>query len=520
MAFAKWMLTVSSEKLDKLRSGNGIAIAVGLYLLGNVCSFFLSGMSIAFLLTGAGFFLFVFALFSQKEMSQNGPVVWAGRRSYGIYLFHHPVILFLVPSTLAFYATGKILFYLLTTLVISIIVALVMETATNQILCIHRRWSATGGFAGAVIRWVAGLAIILGLVFAAEAYIRKVDPQEVLGWGERPSLEPHPTYGFRLKPNIKIRLRWQSYDYSVEANALGFPGPLYDEKKQDSVYRIMVTGDAFESAEGVDTPEAWPRLLENILNTGHGVETQVLNFSITGWGPNQYAAVINDYAPKYTPDMIIVGFFVNEFFDVKLDGHKFQQRVGFQQPSQTGIVSYLKLSHLRAWTKINIVDYLREQIREEPDSWGYFYGCLRSFERKNHTSMVNGAVLIEDRLKSIIQTAQEIQAELLIVLVPSAVQVCSPATLKYFPKSIDLSDSDRFDMDQPQRLAKNLFEKLNIPFMDLRGPLQKVKHKVTYQRKNMHWTKFGHQVVAQYVAQYITDHRFPGSSKLIESMPR
>ena len=149
MAFAKWMLTVSSEKLDKLRSGNGIAIAVGVYLLGNVCSFFLSGMSIAFLLTGAGFFLFVFALFSQKEMSQNGPVVWAGRRSYGIYLFHHPVIRLLVPSTLAFDATGKILIYLATTLTISIIVSLVMETVTNYVLTISKRWAQNRGLTGA-----------------------------------------------------------------------------------------------------------------------------------------------------------------------------------------------------------------------------------------------------------------------------------------------------------------------------------------------------------------------------------
>jgi peptidoglycan/LPS O-acetylase OafA/YrhL len=149
MAFAKWMVTVSSDKLDKLRSGNGIAIAVGLYLLGNVCSFFLSGMSIAFLLTGAGFFLFVFALFSQKEMSQNGPVVWAGRHSYGIYLFHHPVILLLVPSTLAFDATGKILMYLATTLTISILVTLAMETATNYVIGIHRRWAKNRELTGA-----------------------------------------------------------------------------------------------------------------------------------------------------------------------------------------------------------------------------------------------------------------------------------------------------------------------------------------------------------------------------------
>ena len=55
---------------------------------------------------------------------------------------------------------------------------------------------------------------------------------------------------------------------------------------------------------------------KRLILTGRSLQAQVLNFSITGWGPNQYASVIADYAPKYNPDIIIIGFFVNEFFDV------------------------------------------------------------------------------------------------------------------------------------------------------------------------------------------------------------
>lgn len=506
MAFAKWLATAGSKELERLKRPVGVASIIGLYLLGNICSFFLLGMSVAFLLTGAGFFLFIFALFSQKDLKQNGLVAWAGRRSYAIYLFHHPVILFLVPKNLAFEATGKILTYLITIWAISIIVGLVLETATNHVFGIHRRWIANRGLVGTAVRWMTVLAIISCLAIGAEAFIRKVDPQEVLGWGERPSLEPHATYGYRLKPNKITRLRWLSYDYTVEANALGFPGPLYNEKKPDSVYRIMVTGDAFESAEGVDTPDAWPRLLEKKLNSERGIEAQVLNFSITGWGPNQYASTITDYAPKFNPDIIIVGFFVNEFFDVKTNNNKFRNSIGFQKPSQSSAKSYIRLPHLRAWIKINIEDYLKELIRNKPNPSGYFFGYFRPLERKNYRSMAANAVLIEEQFKTIVQTAQAIQARLLVVLVPSAVQVCSPATLKYYPKSLDLSDSDRFDLNQPQRLAKKLCKKLDIPFIDLRDPLHKVADMAPYQPKNMHWTELGHDVVAQHVAQHLYEN--------------
>lgn len=503
MAFAKWLSTASSDKLDKLKSRMGVAGIIGIYVLGNICSFFLLGMSIAFLMTGAGFFLLIFVLFSQKGLKNGGPVAWAGRHSYPIYLFHHPVILFLVPSTLALGSTGKILFYLIATLAISIILALILEAATDFLIGLIKRRAAAHGFLGAGLFGVALIAMMASLAIGAETFIRVVDPQEVMGWGERPSLEPHERYGYRLKPNKISRLRWLSYDYTVEANALGFPGPLYTEKKPDRVYRIMVTGDAFESAEGVDTRDAWPRLLEKKLNTDYSIDVQVLNFSITGWGPNQYASVIKDYAPKFRPDIIIVGFFVNEFFDVKISNKDFQDSIGFQKSSQSSAESYMLLSHLRSWIKINIVDYLKELIRKEPNPSGYFFGYFKAFERKSQQSMAANAVLIEERLKAIVQTAQAIEARLLIVLVPSAVQVCNPTQLKYFPKGLDLSDSDKFDLNQPQRLARNMCEKLNLPYIDLRDPLCKVAKMGPYQPKNMHWTEVGHDAVARYVAKYL-----------------
>jgi len=115
--------------------------------------------------------------------------------------------------------------------------------------------------------------------------VRRLDPQEVLGWGERPSLQPDPRYGYKLIPGQTTRLRWLSYDYVVQANELGFPGPLYPTERTPGTLRIIVTGDAYESAEGVDTGESWPRLLERRLRE-RGVQAEVLNFSITGWlGP-------------------------------------------------------------------------------------------------------------------------------------------------------------------------------------------------------------------------------------------
>jgi peptidoglycan/LPS O-acetylase OafA/YrhL len=517
MAFAKWLHNASKEKTMRLKSPMGLTGIFGIYLLGNICSFTLAGMSVAFLFTGAGFFMLIWVLFEKREARWTVPISWTGRRSYALYLFHHPVILFLIPASLAADATGKIAFYLTVSAAISITGAVVLEYITKHVVTTHQRWNQSVGFGAAAARWafIAGLVIVLPIAF--EATVRIVDPQEVLGWGERSSLKPDDIYGYRLKPNTTTRLRWLSYDYTVKANALGFPGKLYDKQKPEDVYRIMVTGDAFESAEGVDTNDAWPRLLEKQLARETANAIQVLNFSITGWGPNQYASVIANYAPEYEPDLIIVGFFVNDFFDTEMDGAQFQRFVGFQNASPSSVKSYIRLVHLRRWIHSRLIIPLKSFIYNKPNSRGYFFGYFGALERKKLPLMTADAQLVEDRFSRIKHTAQELKSRLLIVLVPCAVQVCGSDTLKYYPKRIDLQDSDRFDLDQPQRLAIQLCEKLSIPYTDLREPLRRVAAKAPYQPRNMHWTKVGHQVVAQYITEYLLNYRYLTANKSINT---
>jgi hypothetical protein len=169
------------------------------------------------------------------------------------------------------------------------------------------------GVAGglAVVRSVLALVLV-----AAELTVRHEAPREVWGWGERPSLEPDATFGWRLRPSTRTRLRWLDYDYVVRANTLGFPGPNRPEERAPGMLRVLVTGDAFSSAEGVDTDLAWPRLLEPTLRTRtDGRLVEVLNFVITAYGPNQEAAVVAAFTPRFRPDVVVIEMFVNDFDD-------------------------------------------------------------------------------------------------------------------------------------------------------------------------------------------------------------
>ncbi len=292
----------------------------------------------------------------------------------------------------------------------------------------------------------------------------------------------------------------------VEANELGFPGPLYPQEKWEGVYRIFVTGDAFESAEGVDTKQAWPRILENRMNEMDN-RYQVMNFSITGWGPNQYEAVIREYAQTYRPNLIVIGFYVNEYFDVRKNHDAFIRSIGFEQPSQESIWSYLHLVNLRKFIKHKI-DRFRNTFTGEPYRLGYFLGNFNSLERNNVEIMLESSLLIEGRLRSIKAIADNIGARVLVVMVPAPVQICGPDTLKYYPKNIDLSDEEHFDRDQPQRLTQKICKRTGIEYLDLRPALKAAADGIPYQQSNMHWTKFGHEVVAKYMSEELSSRGF------------
>ena len=114
---------------------------------------------------------------------------------------------------------------------------------------------------------VGRVVLILWLgTLIAEVAIFIFAPNEMMGWGEKPALRPDPVFGWRLIESKTTRLRWQGYDYVVTSNSLGFPGPEYTTSKPPDVYRIMTVGSGFTSAEGVDTDQSWPRVLERILN--------------------------------------------------------------------------------------------------------------------------------------------------------------------------------------------------------------------------------------------------------------
>lgn len=495
----------------RLRSPAFLGGAAAVYAVGSLSALSLIGMTVALFLLGAGAFVLLWALFLRRPSLRGIPgavVQWTGDHSYALFLVHGFAIAALVPVGLD-PAAPALPVRILLAAGATVLGAVALETVVGRA---HRGITASASRRGpGRTTLTIGTAVLLLLLLpgAGEFAFRAWNPQEVLGWGERPALEPHERYGWRLIPSRTTRLRWESYDYTVDANALGFPGPLYPAERAPGTYRILVTGDAFTSAEGVNTPDSWPRLVEDQLNSGGGaMRTEVLNFAMTGFGPNQYLAVLEDQIPRCRPDLVIVEMFVNEYQDVQTTVEEFRTSIGFHRPPANSLPGILQFPHLTTWIRQKLIHPFIALLRSQPSPpYGYTLGNFTALERDGPVGAPGAVDSVTARLLRMRETARAHGARILVLLVPAPVQVCPPAHLAYFPSGVTLAESSRFDTDLPQRTTQRIADGLGLPWVDLRTALRHDAGACPYQPRNMHWTRAGHQRAADTLVALVRELR-------------
>lgn len=501
MAFAALIHRCPHDAARWFRGTRAITGSLAVMGLGIGALFTLTGLSFAMLLTGASFTVLFYAL-APSARGVLRPVAWFGKNSLPFFLVHDPVVAHLGPTNhedLGMFSVRTVLAF-----AVSLGLGQVLTAGTDLAVARIARSRQSVGTLRTALRGGIVLAALAMLALAGELMVRRFAPQEVLGWGEREALQPDDRYGYRLAPNKETRLRWLSYDYLVRSNELGFPGPHFPVDQAPDAVRILITGDAYESAEGVDTELAWPRLLEGELRT-RGVIARVSNFAVTGWGPNQYAKVVEDFAPSHRPHLVIVGFFVNEYEDVQTSEADFQRSIGFGLPGAFSVKSLPRLPHLKNFLRGEVAA-VRQRVSGKFQGGDVFFGYFLALERARLDEMEAAAPLIRERLGSIQASAKAVGARVLVVQVPAPAQVCARESVRWFPRKVELT-APEYDPEQPQRLTTRLCEDLSLAVVDLRPGLRAGASERPCQPSNLHWTAAGHRIVARVVADELIGRR-------------
>ncbi len=132
----------------------------------------------------------------------------------------------------------------------------------------------------------------------------------VAGW-----LAPPQTASLLFPANSRIEHESCEFQVDVEISPAGIRDQVYAPgEPPESTYRIVAIGDSFTFGWGVPSENAWPNVLEQLLNqklktkpSPVVMKYEVLNFGLPGASPREYEASAAKAIEHFRPNLLIVG---------------------------------------------------------------------------------------------------------------------------------------------------------------------------------------------------------------------
>jgi hypothetical protein len=141
-------------------------------------------------------------------------------------------------------------------------------------------------------------------------------PAGLVEFGLRPFTEPRTTLftpdrelGWRLVPGA--RDEWGGVRVSI--NARGMRGPALDHEKPEGTLRILFLGDSVTFGYGVERDEdLFAQGVGRELTRRLGRPVEIVNAGVGGYSPWQQALFFEREGVRYAPDLVVVGFVLND----------------------------------------------------------------------------------------------------------------------------------------------------------------------------------------------------------------
>ena len=144
-------------------------------------------------------------------------------------------------------------------------------------------------------------ALVIYTLLFAEAFVRLVDPQPVMPryvtgttWGVRGNI-PNARY-WHHTPEVTVEYRINSQGMRSDRE--------YPLKKPPGVCRVALFGDSFFMGYELDLKNTFGVQLEEQLRA-HGLNVEVLNFSVSGFGQAEMLRTYESYGRKFDPDVVM-----------------------------------------------------------------------------------------------------------------------------------------------------------------------------------------------------------------------
>jgi hypothetical protein len=326
--------------------------------------------------------------------------------------------------------------------------------------------------------------------------------------------------------------------HRIEGNTGGHDAWGFRNARVPETADIVCIGDSMTYGVAVPAHESWPTILSKL-----GTES-VYNMGIPGYGPIQYLYLLQNFAVKLRPRIVIVAFyFGNDFFDVYYavrnnDHWAKYKNAEMAGAEQSGELIYPRehgkfLGRLRDWLSRNSMVYalvtqgpfasLFDVIRErELADQGSSDSDLIIYRDEKHQVTFNLAIRMLDLGDPRIQNAMHMTAHimsdietvaekggmrLVVALVPTKERVYGKLVQQAgyrekYPRLADTLDQE----DRAHVWMISLLRQLKIETLDLLPALEAaVVDRDLYPMTDPHPNKYGTRVIAQAIYDHLND---------------
>jgi lysophospholipase L1-like esterase len=255
------------------------------------------------------------------------------------------------------------------------------------------------------------LALFIVLLAAAglagEAFMRAIGPASD---GQKIGLPlPDSERRYGLKPNIASL----QGGVMVKTNSLGFREREYPVARKPGVRRIVVLGDSYTQGVGVEFEETYTKRLEAELNRSGG-PTEVINFGVGGYSTSLELATLREVAARFRPDLIIVGYVLNDVDPDNVSGAAPEKR-----GAASGRASPLLKAHNGLKRHSLLYRWLAPKLGAVLGLFGgrYAFG-MTNYLSKAYDDDAPGWIRAREALLGIAAESRSLGADLLVVVFP------------------------------------------------------------------------------------------------------
>ncbi|MGE4609202.1 MAG: GDSL-type esterase/lipase family protein [Myxococcota bacterium] len=230
--------------------------------------------------------------------------------------------------------------------------------ALDGILLVLGLSAILGRRTAAIVKGHVGIIAVAASVVSVEFILRarEVLPSEVLIAKAR-LRRMHPSLHHALRENVESFSKWGNAIVAYSTNNLGFRDRVvrHVAKAPSEGRRVLILGDSFSEALGVEFEDAFPFRLQELLRDGE-TETEVLNAGIVSYSPRfEYRQLREFFERGYVTDVVVLMLDISDIGDegkqyIGWDGYSDAEREskhrGQQQEIEAALSDEADLSSL------------------------------------------------------------------------------------------------------------------------------------------------------------------------------